>query len=187
LSIIREMSDEMSPDYALTATVAVETPAQYKAVAEPLRREVLDLVMERAATVTELAAALGRPKGTMAYHVRVLEEAGLLRVVRTRRVRAIEERFYGRTGRTIVFGQPPSGDKLDLLAEAWGELPADRELIRSTLRHARVPAEAAEEFFAAVVALAEEFTRLARGGDTVYGFLGAVFPTSKPTLGGAGG
>jgi DNA-binding transcriptional ArsR family regulator len=180
------MSDKTSPDYELAATVAVETPAQYKAVADPLRREVLDLVMERAASVTELAVALGRPRGTVAYHVQVLEDAGLLRVVRSRRVRAIEERFYGRTGRTIVFGQPPSGEKLDLLAEAWGELPGDRELIRSTLRHARVPAEAAEEFFAAVVRLAEEFTRLSRGGDTVYGFLGAVFPTTKPTLGGDG-
>ena len=89
---------------ALAAEVQADTPTQLKALANPLRVQILDLVLERAATVTELAAALDRPKSSVAYHVDTLVEAGLLQVVRTRRVRAIEERFYGRTGRTIVLG-----------------------------------------------------------------------------------
>lgn len=44
---------------------------------------------ERAATVTELAAAVGRPKSTVAHHVKVLTEGELVRAVRTRRVRAM--------------------------------------------------------------------------------------------------
>ena len=52
----------------------------------------------------------------------------------------------------------------------------------ATLRHARIPAETAEEFFARVVELAEEFTRLPRGGDTVYGFVAGVYRTDHPTL-----
>lgn len=70
-----------------------------KALADPLRSSLLDLVLERAATVKELAAAVGRPKSTVAHHVRVLVDAGLLRVVRIRRVKAIDEQWYGRTGR----------------------------------------------------------------------------------------
>ena len=36
------------------------------------------------------------PRATIACHVNLLVDTGLIRVVRTRRVRAIEERYYGR-------------------------------------------------------------------------------------------
>src|SRR5512138_3196407 len=94
-------SNRQIPDYDLADAVEVATPAQLRAISDPLRSTILDLVLERAATVSELAAAVGRPKSSVAHHVNVLVEAGMLRVVRTRRVRAIEERFYGRTGRTL--------------------------------------------------------------------------------------
>src|SRR3954469_3255427 len=80
----------------------------------PLRTTILGLLHERAATVTELAVALGRPKSTVAHHVKVLAEAGLVRVVRTRRVRAIEERFYGRTARMFYVAVQQSLDGDDV-------------------------------------------------------------------------
>ncbi|MPZ54495.1 MAG: helix-turn-helix domain-containing protein, partial [Acidimicrobiia bacterium] len=85
------------PDYDLDDTLKLTTPAQVRAISNPLRTTILGLLHERAASVTELAKALERPKSTVAHHVNVLADAGLLRVVRTRRVRAIDERFYGRT------------------------------------------------------------------------------------------
>ena len=84
------------PDYDLEETLVVSAPAQLRALADPLRATVLELLLERAASVTELAQAVDRPKSTVAYHVNLLVDAGLLRVVRTRRVRAIQERYYGR-------------------------------------------------------------------------------------------
>ena len=39
------------------------------------------------------------PKGTVGHHLKVLEKAGLVRVVRTRQVRALTEKFYGRVAR----------------------------------------------------------------------------------------
>src|SRR6478752_10463797 len=92
------------PDYELPDTVELTTPAQLRAIADPLRSSLLDLVLERAATVAELATAVGRPRSTVAHHVGVLLDAGMLRVVRTRRVRAIDERYYGRTGRLFRVG-----------------------------------------------------------------------------------
>src|SRR5215207_8944538 len=92
------------PDYDLEEMVVVTAPGQLRALAEPLRATLLELVLERAATVTELARAVDRPKSTVAYHVNLLVDAGLLRVVRTRRVRAIEERYYGRVARTVYIG-----------------------------------------------------------------------------------
>jgi DNA-binding transcriptional ArsR family regulator len=175
----------VAPDYDLDATVVADTPRQLKAVAEPIRRQILDLVLERAASVTELAAALGRPKSSVAYHVDVLVDAGLLKVVRTRRVRAIDERLYGRVGRTIQIGAPSTPDEAagtDFLAQATAEAGASGGLAMSTLRHARIPADRASEFFDRVVELAEEFTALPRAGDAVFGFVAAVYPTDLPVL-----
>ncbi|HEY3462897.1 MAG TPA: helix-turn-helix domain-containing protein, partial [Gaiellaceae bacterium] len=109
------MTDETTPpDYDLAERIALTTPSQVKAISHPLRTTILHLLHERAATVTELAVALERPKSTVAHHVRVLVEAGLLQVVRTRRVRAIEERFYGRTARLFYVGvqRGPEGEEL---------------------------------------------------------------------------
>ena len=175
------------PDYELDATVDANTPAQLKAIADPLRNQILSLVLERAATVTELAEALDRPKSSMAYHVDQLVDVGLLKVVRTRRVRAIDERFYGRVGRTIVIGDGalPAGSRArSFLLEAQSEVIDDGEHdgIRSTLRHARIPQERADEFWNRLALLAEEFTMLPRSGDTVFGFVAAVYPTDHPTL-----
>ena len=176
----------MVPDYDLDATVRAETPEQLKAILHPLRIQILDLVMERAATVTELATALDRPKSSVAYHVDVLVDAGMLQVIRTRQVRAIEERFYGRTGRTIVVGDAPlpaGTTPKNFLAEAHAEaVAAEPGHMRSTLRHARIPEERADEFFARIAELGEEFSKLARSGDTVYGFVGAVYATDLPSL-----
>src|ERR1041385_2704346 len=102
------------PDYELADRIALTRPGQVKAISHPLRTTILGLLHERAATVSELAVALERPKSTVAHHVRVLAEAGLVQVVRTRRVRAIEERFYGRTARMfyVAVERSPDGEQL---------------------------------------------------------------------------
>ena len=92
------------PDYELADTIVLTDSTPVQAIGNQLRTTILGLLHERAATVTEIARAVGRPKSTVAYHVEVLHEAGLVRVVRTRRVRAIEERYYGRTARMFYVG-----------------------------------------------------------------------------------
>jgi DNA-binding transcriptional ArsR family regulator len=182
-------SNTQIPDYDLPDSVEVTTPAQLRAIADPLRATILDLVLERAATVSELATAVNRPKSTVAHHVSVLHEAGMLRIVRTRRVRAIEERFYGRTGRTIRVGAVRSpGDPTTvcvngLSVAAAESVPAhEADTLYSTLRHARIPKESASQFWRRVEALIREFTQLPRSGDTVYGFAAGLYPTEHPVL-----
>src|SRR5437764_14332880 len=102
------------PDYELEDRLALTEASQVQALSYPLRNTILGLLHERAATVNELAVALGRPKSTVAHHVKVLTEAGLLQIVRTRRVRAIEERFYGRTARMFYVGVERSGEGAEL-------------------------------------------------------------------------
>src|SRR6185503_10053824 len=173
------------PDYELAEKQIITAPAQLRAIADPLRDTILDLLLERAATVSELAAAVERPKSTVAHHVNVLVDAGMLRVVRTRRVRAIDERYYGRTARLFRVGAvarpdltPPSMFANDLAVAAAEAAPAhEGDELATVLRHARIPRERAKEFWERVVSLTREFTQLPRSGDTVYGFVAGLYPT----------
>jgi DNA-binding transcriptional ArsR family regulator len=182
--------DSPIPDYELVERMEVSTPRQLRAMADPLRGTILDLLLERAATVAELAAAVKRPKSTVAHHVNVLVDAEMLRVVRTRRVRAVEERYYGRTARMFHVGvvSEPGGDKTLVHANALSvaaaeSVPAhEADDLTSTLRHARITAEQAAEFWLRVDALLRDFAQLPRSGDRVFGFAAAVYPTDFPTL-----
>ena len=120
----------------LDAEINADTPERMKALGDRLRMTVLDLVLERAMTVTELAERLKRPRGTVAYHVDVLVDAGLLQVVRTRQVRAVDERFYGRTARTIMFHQQTPGE-LPFFNDVLAEVDFERLEAKDTgrLRH----------------------------------------------------
>lgn len=181
--------DRKSPDYPLADRLALTTAAQVRAVSDPLRTALLGLLHERAATVTELAAAVGRPKSTVAHHVQVLGAAGLVQVVRTRRVRAVEERFYGRTARAFVVQveQPDTSDLPldfnDFEVAARESAPAHRDrLLWGFLRHARLSEEQAAQFWERLAELVAEFDALPRTGDTVYGFAAGIYPTDSPRL-----
>jgi DNA-binding transcriptional ArsR family regulator len=180
-------SNHPFPDYELEDLRIVSSPRELRAMADPLRGTVLDLLLERAATVSELAAAVGRPKSTVAHHVSVLVDAGLLKVVRTRRVRAIDERFYGRTARLFYVGviRPEQVGMLsNYLSVAAAESGPAHEAddLRAIIRHARIPRERAAEFWDRVFELTNEFMQLPRSGDTVYGFVAGLYPTVYPTL-----
>ena len=178
------------PDYELSERMALTDPSQVKALSHPLRNTILGLLHERAATVTELAAALDRPKSTVAHHVKVLQAAGLVQVVRTRRVRAIEERFFGRTARMfyVALEQAPERDQMPLDFNDF-EVAA-RESVEAYhdgklwgfIRHARITEEQASEFWVRMAALVAEFDRLPRAGSTMYGFAVGVYPTDHPSL-----
>ena len=77
----------------------MQEPKQLRALGDLTRGRIVGLLGQRAASTTELAAVLGMPKGTVGHHVKVLEKAGLIHVVRTRQVRALTERYYGRVAR----------------------------------------------------------------------------------------
>ena len=183
-------ADSTPPDYELAERVALTRPEQVQALGHPLRNTILGLLHERAATVSELAAAVDRPKSTVAHHVKVLNDAGLLRVVRTRRVRAVEERFYGRTARLFYVSLERAGETgevprdfndFEVAAAESAAAFRDRKLW-GFIRHARISEPQVSEFWERMAALVAEFDRLPRSGDTVYGFAVGVYPTDQPSL-----
>lgn len=183
-------SNPVPPGYELADRLALTTPAQVRALGNPLRTTILGLLHERAATITELATAVERPKSTIAHHVAVLTDTGLVRVVGTRRVRAIDERFYGRTARMffVAADRGPEGEAMpndfndfEVAARESAAAFRDRRLW-GFIRHARLPEERAAEFWERIAALVREFDELPRSGDTVYGFAAGIYPTDGPRL-----
>jgi DNA-binding transcriptional ArsR family regulator len=178
-----------APGYALDDELELDQ-RQMRVLLEPTRARIIELLGERAGTTSELAEALDKPKGTVGYHCKMLEDHGLITVVRTEQVRAIEAKYYGRTARTFVFNKAdgaftPEG----MLGEAAAEInafrashPGDEAIGITSVRYARIPDERAEEWAARLAELIDEFTRQARGGDQVYGLAAALFPTIKKTL-----
>lgn len=165
---------------------------QMRVLLEPTRMQIATLLSERPATTSQLAEALGRPKGTIGHHCKVMEEAGLIAVVHTRRVRAIDEKYYGRTARTYVLGPSPGIEPASatFLGQAATDLAAaDRspdlegKPAITTLRHVRISDERASEWVERLIDLAQDFIEEPRGGSTVYGLLVGLFPTDRPSLG----
>ncbi len=179
------------PDHDLADTLVLTTTAQVKALSHALRTAILGMLHERAASVSELATALERPRSTVAYHVAVLEDAGLVQVVRTRRVRAVEERFYGRTARLFhvgvggvvdADGEPPR-DFNDFEVAARESATAFRDgKLWGFIRHARITEEQAGAFWEEMATLVRRFEVLPRAGDTVHGFAIGIYPADHPTL-----
>jgi DNA-binding transcriptional ArsR family regulator len=177
------------PDYELEERRVVTSPEALKALAHPVRGVVLDLLLERAATVTELATALKRPKSTIAHHVAVLLDADLLRVVRTRQVRAIQERTYGRTARLFAVGElrPEDIDPIPWehplrAAVAESEAAYRADTMWANTRHVRISRPRAREFWSEVEALMARFSQLPREGEAVFGFAVALYPSEFPVL-----
>ncbi len=172
-----------SDDGALT----VSRPEQLQALGDATRWRILGYLLEGPASVQELARALGRAKGTIGHHVRVLERSGLIRVAETRRVRGVVEKRYVRVARHFVLpaqtGElPPGVDPLILahlpLRTALAEASADNRTDSPTMSvvvRARMPAARANRFGRMLEALAAEFSDGAPGEGETFGLVAGVY------------
>ncbi len=181
-------NQKLTPDYDLLADVQdLETLAQFKAIGDASRQKILGLLGERAATTSQLAQMLNQPKGTVGHHLRVLHRAGLIRVVRTRQVRALTEKYYGRVARE--WRASGSGDMAaaDLTAAVLSQVLSERIKDDASsmllLVHSRMSCEDAQRFVKSVQALAKQFVNESSPEESVYGFLGGIYLTDWPELG----
>ncbi|MBB5787687.1 ArsR/SmtB family transcription factor [Jiangella mangrovi] len=189
------MADQSAvPDYELPDELELTEPAQYRALFDDTRMKIVHLLLERAATTSELAVALDKPKGTVGHHLKVLEYAGLVHVVRTKQVRAIEARYYGRTARVFLYhdwdkaafegiGLDPKGLLAETMAEI-AQIPAAYKNLPTLTnsRFARIPVERAAEWEQRLLDLLDEFSRQPRGGEVTFGLLVGVYPTGRGHL-----
>ena len=87
-----------SPD---TGRPTGETPEARiaKALAHPLRAQILQRLGERVSSPGDLADELGAPLGVVSYHVRMLRDYHCVELVRTEPVRGALQHFYKATAR----------------------------------------------------------------------------------------
>lgn len=108
----------------LPETFHVTTAEQLRAVSSLTRHRVMAVIRFEPATITQIAERVGLAKGSSSYHVRLLEKAGLIKVVRTRKVRGVVERYYGMAARTILLPDPGRGGPDLLMRHAVADLEA---------------------------------------------------------------
>ena len=84
-------------------TLQIDDLETLKIVADPRRKQLIDLLRDDAATVKELAGALHVSPKSLYYHVNLLPKHGLIRVVDTRLVSGITEKRYRPTAYLFLF------------------------------------------------------------------------------------
>ncbi len=178
---------DQRPDYEAEDVLKLDRPEQMGALFDETRNLIIGLLTDKAATVSQIAEAMGKPKGTVGYHMKVLEEHGLVRVVRTEQVRALEAKYYGRTARTFDLTGAVEAEHVGIaITQALQEMAAnDRENDlsgMSTVRYVRIPEDRAVEWQIRLMGLVQEFLDEPREGDRVYGLMLALFPTRRPYL-----
>jgi DNA-binding transcriptional ArsR family regulator len=173
-----------SPDYEADDVLVVRELEQLRALGDDLRSKIVVLLRERAASATELADRLGLPKGTVGHHMKVLEKAGLVHVVRTRKVRAVTERYYGRTARLFLFKSTDEADGEDVrnvaaaslrtAAEEMLPLGDDDRTTFAVLR-ARLNDHDAQRFARRLSKLVDDFRAAEDPGGEPYGLVVTQF------------
>jgi DNA-binding transcriptional ArsR family regulator len=89
----------------------IDDPRYVKAMSHPLRVRILAMLDERKASPNQLSGWLGASLGTVAYHVRTLEQLGLIELVDETRVRGAVEHHYR------------ARERPNITAEGWAQAP----------------------------------------------------------------
>ncbi len=77
-------------------------PQLVRALAHPLRVQILEVLNEREASPNELMEILAYPLGNVAYHTRVLEKCGCIELVGTERRRGAVEHYFRAKPRSYI-------------------------------------------------------------------------------------
>jgi DNA-binding transcriptional ArsR family regulator len=172
------------PDYDAPDTLVVREPERLRALGDGVRGKIVWLLRDRAMSIAQLSVELGLPKGTVGHHVKVLERVGLIRVVRTRQVRAVTEKFYGRTARLFLFendGDPTAVENLAATAvrNAADELDRGGDLRGFGAVHLRLSDEDAERLSQRMKKLLDEFRKREEPDGIALGYVAALYERNR--------
>ncbi|MGK5738544.1 ArsR/SmtB family transcription factor [Micromonospora sp. URMC 103] len=172
------MADTL-PERPLDDLLEVTTPEQFKALGHPFRQRLLFSLGQRPATISQLAAALGTAKGNVAHHLKVLRDAGMVRVVHTRPVRGGTEQYYQRSARRLHVAPGHAGATAAMLGAVAEEIAAAADEPLLELRHLRLTAAQAQRLGAALSELVHE-AEDAGDAEPRYGVLVSLYRQGDP-------
>jgi DNA-binding transcriptional ArsR family regulator len=133
-----------------------------RALAHPLRVQILEILSERVASPNDLSEELGVDLGHVAYHTRTLDRCGCVELVDTAQRRGATEHFY-----KTAPGAALSWIPLELDESGWAEVTKiveqARRRVRAAQRRSAGRRRSGTRRVAAVVALANFETKSAKG------------------------
>ncbi len=91
----------MNSKYIPEDTFVIKDLDTLKVVADPLRNQVLEILITHPQTVGEIAEKLGLSSSKLYYHISLLEKHDLIRVSETRQVGNLIEKIYAATARSL--------------------------------------------------------------------------------------
>lgn len=113
----------------MSLTDDITDPRLAKALAHPMRLEILRHLGDRTASPSEIAEGIGAPLTNVSYHVRKLRTLGLIKLVKKTPKRGVIEHYYSANPRQSVTD------------EAWGAMP---DIVKEALATASTKRVAAE-------------------------------------------
>ncbi|MCL0089580.1 helix-turn-helix domain-containing protein [Dehalococcoidia bacterium] len=179
---------------------------QLQALADPLHLRLLELLSQKAMTVTQVANLLDEKPNRLYYHINKLEEVGLVQLVETRPHRGILEKYYQAVAENfkidesvIQLQQEEVGTLYDLAQGVFESTMADlRQTLRAKLQEespessvelkhhiertlVRLPLEKVKEAYEKVQALGQELrdAQPHEGGEE-YGLTVVFYPVVRP-------
>jgi DNA-binding transcriptional ArsR family regulator len=174
-------------DYDAAETLVVSDPAQLRALGDDVRGRIVGLLRERAASASELGELLDMPKGTVGHHLHVLERAGLVHVVRTRQVRAVTEKYYGRVARLFIIKSCDERDDelvhgvaANSFRTAAAELAASADIATHALLHVRLEHADVRRFERRLEKLVDDVRAAESFEGEAWGFAGALYRAGRP-------
>jgi DNA-binding transcriptional ArsR family regulator len=158
----------------------VSTAAQFKALGHPLRHRLLFALGQEAATISQLAVALGTAKGNVAHHLGVLRDAGMVHVAETKQVRGGTEQYYRRSVERFDFvGEGARANNTVALQAVAAELETADPDPMFTLRNIRLTADQAAELTATLEQMVRDLTD-AGPGESRYGVVVSLYHPRQP-------
>jgi len=154
----------------LPVRLQVNTVQQFKAMGDPLRWRILNLIQHQPYTAKQIAERLKASPGTIGHHLQVLEACGLAQVVARRMVHGIVAKYYTRTARIFLFDFPSevtgnTSTSLKIMTDARDEMAETIEtegedaVLSSGLPHMRLSPERAEIYMKRLCALVDDFLK----------------------------
>jgi DNA-binding transcriptional ArsR family regulator len=159
----------------VSLTDDITDPRLAKALAHPLRLEILRHLGDRTASPSEIAAEIGAPLTNVSYHVRKLRALGLIKLVRKTPKRGVVEHYYSAKRRREVSDsawaqtppivkqalvEPIVGGTADLLRAAIESGGFDRADMHFTRRHVDVDEKGWKEIAVVLASTLEELKRI---------------------------
>jgi DNA-binding transcriptional ArsR family regulator len=203
------MNDHQAEQFEPAAEQVITRLETLKVFSDPLRSRILDLLRTDPSTVKRLAAELNVSPKKLYYHVNLLEQHELIRVVSTRVVSGIIEKQY-RAGaylflfdKSLLVGTASAEEALDAtiammfdttriqlehgiesgVVDTSDDAPIERSLLLNW-NLSRMPPEQAEAFYKRLRDLLEEFHAFGfddKDSDAqAYRLFVSLFPVRRP-------